>query len=174
LNVYGESKAAAERAVLTADPSALVVRTSAFFGPWDEHNFVTRSLRALASGREWTAADDAFVSPTYVPDLVDASLDLLIDGESGIWHLTNNGAVTWAELARRAAARMALDPSRVLGCPQDGLALVARRPGYSVLQSRRAFLMPSLDHALDRYVEESGLGLELRKDQAAGIELLEA
>ena len=29
------------------------------------------------------------VSPTYVPDLVHASLDLLIDGEHGLWHLAN-------------------------------------------------------------------------------------
>ena len=79
LNVYGESKAEAERAVLGAHPGALMIRTSAFFGPWDEHNFVTRCLRALASGACWTAADDAMVSPMYVPDLVDASLDLLID-----------------------------------------------------------------------------------------------
>jgi dTDP-4-dehydrorhamnose reductase len=42
LNVYGESKAEGERRVLTANPAALVIRTSAFFGPWDDHNFVTR------------------------------------------------------------------------------------------------------------------------------------
>ncbi|HVG19301.1 MAG TPA: family 1 glycosylhydrolase, partial [Blastocatellia bacterium] len=40
LNVYGKSKAAAERGVLDVLPSALVIRTSAFFGPWDEYNFV--------------------------------------------------------------------------------------------------------------------------------------
>jgi dTDP-4-dehydrorhamnose reductase len=37
--VYGESKAQAEDRVLAIDPQALIVRTSAFFGPWDPHNF---------------------------------------------------------------------------------------------------------------------------------------
>nr|MDQ3818623.1 sugar nucleotide-binding protein [Acidobacteriota bacterium] len=50
LNVYGESKAESEREVLNALPSALLIRTSAFFGPWDEYNFLTIALRALASG----------------------------------------------------------------------------------------------------------------------------
>ncbi|HBY80153.1 MAG TPA: hypothetical protein DEG47_24795, partial [Cyanobacteria bacterium UBA11148] len=44
LNVYGRSKVEAEVRVLTAYPSSLVIRTSAFFGPWDEYNFVTIAL----------------------------------------------------------------------------------------------------------------------------------
>ena len=48
LNVYGASKAAAERDVLARCPGAMVVRTSAFFGPWDRHNFVFHALAALA------------------------------------------------------------------------------------------------------------------------------
>src|SRR4051794_13949614 len=94
LNVYGRSKAEADARVLEAMPSALVVRTSAFFGPWDEHNFVTIALRALAAGHHFVAAEDSVVAPTYVPDLVHASLDLLIDGERGIWHLANATAIS--------------------------------------------------------------------------------
>ena len=40
LNVYGKSKADAEERVLEECPQALVIRTSAFFGPWDRYNFV--------------------------------------------------------------------------------------------------------------------------------------
>jgi dTDP-4-dehydrorhamnose reductase len=174
LNVYGQSKAAAEHAVLDANPAALVIRTSAFFGPWDEHNFVTRCIRALESGGTWTAADDAVVSPTYVPDLVDASLDLLIDGEPGICHLANQGRVTWAELARLAATKAGLDPTRILGCAQQELGLAAARPVYSALQSRRALVMPCLEHALTRYLQESGFAPLRLSDRPLDPELLEA
>src|SRR5205807_1956944 len=34
--------------------------------------------------------------PTYIPDLVNACLDLLIDRECGVWHLTTGGAITRA------------------------------------------------------------------------------
>jgi dTDP-4-dehydrorhamnose reductase len=154
LNVYGRSKAEAERRVLEAHAGALVVRTSAFFGPWDEHNFVTHALRALASGRAFPAADDVTVSPTYVPDLVDACLDLLIDGERGLWHLANTGGVTWAELARLAAEQAGLDALLVEPCPNDSFNLPARRPAYAVLASERGTLLPSLECALARYVAE--------------------
>jgi dTDP-4-dehydrorhamnose reductase len=153
INVYGRSKAEAESRVLDAHPDAMVVRTSSFFGPWDEHNFVTIALRALREGRPFVAADDLVVSPTYVPDLVDACLDLLIDGESGLWHLTNGHAVTWAELAKRAAGIAAVDASALQPRRSGELGWLAPRPSYSVLRSRRGVLMPTLDDALRRWVE---------------------
>jgi dTDP-4-dehydrorhamnose reductase len=153
-NVYGQSKADAESRVLDALPSALVIRTSAFFGPWDEYNFVTLALHALASGKRFPAADDSIVSPTYVPDLVHASLDLLIDGESGIWHLANSGATTWFDLAHRAAKLSGLDASLIDACPMSSFNLPARRPPFSVLGSERGTLLPSLDDALSRYMNQ--------------------
>lgn len=156
LGVYGRSKADAEARVLEAHPGALVVRTSAFFGPWDEHNFVAAALRTLAAGLPFVAADDATVSPTYVPDLANACLDLLVDGERGIWHLASPGAVTWAELARRAAELAGLDPGLVDGRPTAALGLAAARPPFSVLGSARGVLLPSLEDALARYFDERG------------------
>jgi dTDP-4-dehydrorhamnose reductase len=154
LNVYGQSKAEAEARILAAHPSALVVRTSAFFGPWDEHNFVIVALRTLAAGRAFVAASDATFSPTYVPDLVHACLDLLIDGERGLWHIANSGAITWAELAKRVAGLAGLDTSLVDARPTRSLGLVAARPAYSVLASRRGSILPSLEDAITRYFKE--------------------
>src|SRR5581483_2506828 len=162
LNVYGKSKADAESQVLKLNPTALVIRTSAFFGPWDEYNFVTSVLHCLQRGERVEAAEDAVVSPTYVPDLVQTSLDLLIDGECGIWHLANVGAVSWAELARRVARRVKCNPDLVIGKPMRELGF-ARRPAYSVLTSERAYLMPTLENALERYFAERETRLESAK-----------
>lgn len=160
LNVYGRSKLEAERSVLAAWPAALVVRTSAFFSPWDEYNFVTSALRTLAAGDAFTAAADETVSPTYVPDLVNASLDLLIDGESGVWHLSNQGGVTWAELARRAARLFGMDAGLVEARPASSLGQAAPRPPYSVLGSERGALLPTLDDALSRYAKECSVSFK--------------
>jgi dTDP-4-dehydrorhamnose reductase len=155
LCVYGLSKADAERDVLAAHAGALVVRTSAFFGPWDEYNFVTLTLRALARGEHVFAAEDLTVSPTYVPDLADASLDLLIDGANGIWHLANAGATTWADLAARTAQLRGYDAGRVVAVPCASLGFTARRPAYSALASERGSgVMPPLETALERYARE--------------------
>ncbi|KQQ86839.1 dTDP-4-dehydrorhamnose reductase [Massilia sp. Leaf139] len=153
LNVYGRSKAESEAAVLAAHPGALVVRTSAFFGPWDKHNFVTLALNALERGEEFVAADDMTVSPTYVPDLVHTCLDLAIDREAGVWHLNNAGSVTWFELARMAAQKAGIDASTLVAQSATTLGMPAARPSYSVLTSERGVLLPTLENALDRYLE---------------------
>jgi dTDP-4-dehydrorhamnose reductase len=153
LNVYGRSKAEAEQRVLDRHPGALVVRTSAFFGPWDKHNFVTLALQALERGESFRAASDLVVSPTYVPDLVHTCLDLAIDGEAGIWHLANAGAVSWAELARKAAQAAGIDASRLEAVPAAELGMTAARPRQVALHSERGQLLPPLDNALSRYLE---------------------
>ena len=154
LGVYGCSKARAESQVLAILPSALVVRTAAFFGPWDEHNFLAAALRTLAAGHRFRAAGDTVVSPTYVPDLVDASLDLLVDGERGLWHLANAGALSWADFAREGARLADLDPALVEPCGTPDLRLAARRPVYSALGTERGQLLPPLEASLDRWARE--------------------
>jgi dTDP-4-dehydrorhamnose reductase len=151
--VYGRSKAEAEQAVLAAHPGALVVRTSAFFGPWDKHNFVTLALNALERGEPFVAADDMTVSPTYVPDLVHTCLDLAIDREAGVWHLNNGGSVTWFELAQMAADKAGIDASTLVAQSSTTLGMAAARPAYSVLHSERGVLLPKLGNALERYLE---------------------
>jgi len=166
LGVYGRSKLDAETRVLDADPQALVIRTSAFFGPWDRHNFVTQALGALANGEPFQAAGDMIVSPTYVPDLVKVALDLMIDRERGIWHLTNGDAVSWAELARRACAAAGMSADGLQEVAADALEYPAQRPAFSALGSERALLLPSLDDALQRYahaVQEAAGGAGIRQ-----------
>jgi dTDP-4-dehydrorhamnose reductase len=152
LNVYGLSKARAERAVLQAHRRALIVRTSSFFGPWDEHNYLTIALRALGHGESFAAIDDVVVSPTYVPDLVNASLDLLLDGERGLWHLVNHGSLSWIELVRRAAKLAEVSTRRLQSRSWRTFGLTAQRPAFSALTSERGIVMPNLEDALARYL----------------------
>jgi dTDP-4-dehydrorhamnose reductase len=156
LNAYGRAKREAERRMLAFCRSALVIRTAAFFGPWDRHNFITLALAALARGEPWKAAHDQWVSPTYVPDLCSLALDLLVDGESGIWHLANRGAVSWSLLACMAAEAAHLVTSLVQGVPGATLGQVAPRPRYSALASERGLLMPTLEDGLERYLQACG------------------
>ena len=154
LNIYGRTKAEAERRVLALAPSALMIRTSAFFGPWDRANFVTRVLDQLSNGATVRAAGDAVVSPTYVPDLVDRALDLLIDGAGGIWHLANAGALTWLELARIAAEAAGLNPAGVESCQRRTPRAAAARPPYSALGSERGPALAPLEESLSRYLRD--------------------
>lgn len=141
---YGRSKAEAEARLLAIDADALIIRTSAFFGPWDRYNFLFDTIEKLKRGEEVVASDRTIVSPTYVPDLVHATLDLLLDDESGIWHLTNQGAISWHDLAREAAAAARLDNPAIR---LDERAISAD----TSLSSRRGLLLRPLDQALSDF-----------------------
>jgi dTDP-4-dehydrorhamnose reductase len=154
LNVYGHSKLQAEQAVLARQPAVLVVRTSAFFSAWDNYNFVHHALAAARTGQPFAAADDVSITPTYVPDLVNTALDLLIDEERGIWHLTNEGTCTWAELARQAVATARLDTACIVPQPVVAFGWPARRPGFSALGSQQGILLPSIESGLQRYLAD--------------------
>lgn len=154
LNVYGQSKAQADRNVLEEHPDALVIRTSALFGPWDEFNFVNSVLAALSGGRGFWAANDVTVSPTYIPDLINTTLDLLIDGEHGIWHIANAGATTWADFAQLVAESAGYHRGTIGSCANASFGLAALRPRFSALTSERATLMRPLGEAITAYFQE--------------------
>jgi dTDP-4-dehydrorhamnose reductase len=147
-NAYGRSKAEAETRLLAIDADALIIRTSAFFGPWDRYNFLYDSIERLKRGEDVVACDKTIVSPTYVPDLVHAALDLLLDEEKGIWHLTNQGAVSWHDLAREAADMAKVDAGRVQ-------VAESTEPADTSLTSSRGLLLRPLDQALGDFVEHS-------------------
>ncbi|MFN2493086.1 MAG: family 1 glycosylhydrolase [Pyrinomonadaceae bacterium] len=164
LNVYGLSKAEAEQKVLGACPNALIVRSSAFFGPWDHFNFASAVLDALRKAARFPAASDVIVSPTYVPDLVHASLDLLIDGEHGLWHLANAGALSWADFARLLASEAGCDTTLVDDQANQSFGLPARRPANTPLRSERGILLPSLEDAVRSYVQEESQEPTVRRE----------
>jgi dTDP-4-dehydrorhamnose reductase len=154
LNVYGHSKAAAEAAIAALPGRHLMVRTAAFFSPFDNHNFAVHACRALARGEPFVASGEHFVTPTYVPDLCNAILDLAIDGEAGLWHLTNGEACSWAEFARALAQAVDLDPDLVLASDGTDLGWRAPRPFRVPLASRRGRLLPPLSDAIGRFARD--------------------
>jgi dTDP-4-dehydrorhamnose reductase len=147
-NVYGLSKAKAEESVLSALEDALVIRTSAFFGPWDKYNFAWNTLSALARGEPVRAGRNTAVSPTYVPDLCHATLDLLVDGEKGIWHLANQGKLSWHEFATQVAEGAGYDPSLVLP--------IEDQPANTALTSARGIMLRPVENAIEEYLVTVG------------------
>jgi dTDP-4-dehydrorhamnose reductase len=151
--VYASSKLEAEPAVLASCPHALVVRAGPLFAPWNRDDLAGRAIQAVGAGRPFLVAEDVTISPSYLPHLVAAALDLLIDEECGIWHLANQGEITHADFARAVVRGASLPEDRIQAVPAAELGWVAPRPLYSVLGSSRGLLMPSLDQAIAAYLE---------------------
>src|SRR5215212_813112 len=158
LNMYGVSKAEGEARILEANPQGLIIRSGAFFSPWDSVNFLMQVSQSVSARQEFIAANDVLISPTYVPELVHACLDLLIDGERGIWHLTNQGEVSWFDFANQFIRTAGLSDTYLRSAPLEHLPLVAKRPRYSVLSSERGLLLSDLQDAIYRFVQAAERG----------------
>lgn len=154
LNVYGKSKASGEKLVIHNNPDALIIRTSAFFGPWDKSNFAYDILQAQLHHTPISVLSDVVVSPTYVPDLVNAALNLLIDEEKGIWHLSNQGSLTWEDFASEIVLRGGMDRKSFQTKKLLQMKWKAKRPLYSVLHSEKGVQLPALENALNRFFED--------------------
>jgi dTDP-4-dehydrorhamnose reductase len=135
-------------------PDALIIRTSAFFGPWDASNFLAGFLNLFGRGLQVRATEETVVSPTYVPELAHAVLDLLLDGENGIWHLANAGSASWAELARAVTAQVGLGPEKVSVVSTREMGWTAPRPPMSALASERGDLMTPWREAVERCLRQ--------------------
>jgi len=154
INVYGHSKASAEKIIQQIMPKSLIIRSSSFFGPWDQYNFLTTNLYRLKNNNSVFIINDLRISPTYVPDLVHSSLDLLIDDEEGVVHLVNPGEVTWLDFLKKALDEFKLlkQYSHLITSAEfNSLKLASKRPAYSVLSSYKHNYLPELDNAISRY-----------------------
>jgi dTDP-4-dehydrorhamnose reductase len=151
---FGHMQASAEREAFELLPSALLVRTGPLFGFWRQGDFLTAILRALADRRQVHVPGDILVSPSFVWDVVNAALDLLVDDEQGPWHLASPDPLACAAFARVAAEHAGLDPSLVRPLPTTALAQRAHRLRFSPLASVRHSLLPPVADSLARAFED--------------------
>ena len=162
------SNADCEEEILSIYPESLMIRTSAHFSPWDDFNFITETLRSLADNSEVIAPNDIYISPTYVPDLVNECLNLLIDEETGIFQITNMGEVSWEQFALLAAEvakeKIAINTDLIKGMSAHEMTWRAKRPINPTLVSERIQQLPTLEDAIGRYVKDLQIPIEFKQE----------
>lgn len=132
-SVYGRSKLGGE---IEAGDAATIMRTSWVCG---EHgaNMVKTILRLSNEHDTLTFVDDQRGHPTLADELAKMIARLLVDRRPGVFHVTNQGAVSWFEFARAVLSAAGLDPARVLPISTAELKppRPAPRPANSVLDN---------------------------------------
>jgi len=151
INVYGRSKRAGERA-LDLERSA-VLRTSWVCSAHGT-NMITTILRLLGEGSPLRFVTDQRAQPTLVDDLVPAIVRTVDERRTGIWHVTNQGAVSAYEFACAVAEAAGYDPgARVRPVTSLEMPRPAARPANSVLGTERVpddELLPDFRESLPR------------------------
>lgn len=111
---YGRSKLAGERAVLDANPDALVARVN-FYGwsPSGQRSLAEFFYRRLSRGEEVPGFQDVVVSTLYVNFLVDLIEKLVERGANGIVNVVSSEATTKYDFGERLARSFGFDPELV-------------------------------------------------------------
>ncbi|MBD3367409.1 MAG: dTDP-4-dehydrorhamnose reductase [Candidatus Eisenbacteria bacterium] len=135
-SVYGQSKLAGEREVLSACGNALIVRTAWLYGHGGR-NFVETVLRLADGGDTLRIVDDQTGSPTYATDLAAVLKDLAATDVAGYVHATNSGTCTWYEFATAILNAVGRDDVPVEPIATEDFGRPAPRPRYSVLSLER-------------------------------------
>lgn len=132
-SVYGRSKLAGEREL---DPGSTIVRTSWVCG-FHGANMVKTILRLAAEPGTLRFVDDQRGHPTFTADLAAVIETLVVERRPGLFHATNQGAVSWYEFARAVLEAAGDDPNRVEPCATADLQppRPAPRPANSVLDN---------------------------------------
>lgn len=155
LNRYGESKKMAEEFILKNNSDSLIIRSSFFFNPWSNDDMLKIILDSTAkTDKEIYLPSDIIISPTYIPDLVNQALDLLIDNESGIWHLSGPDEMTQFSFIQLALNIGEKSTRHIIAQPFEKLNFRAERPSYSVLMSSQGIVLPSIQSSLYSYFSE--------------------
>lgn len=106
-----------EEAVSSILRRCFIVRISWVFGI-NGKNFIRTMLRLGQSHAKLTVVDDQVGSPTYTRDLSVLLADMIQTERYGVYHATNEGFCSWAELAaevfRQAACQLSLSLCRPL------------------------------------------------------------
>ncbi|KKU78980.1 MAG: dTDP-4-dehydrorhamnose reductase [Candidatus Peregrinibacteria bacterium GW2011_GWA2_47_7] len=146
INLYGASKAAGETLLQKETGCFFLIRTSWLFGPHGK-NFVSTILKKAKEQPNISVVNDQFGKPTYSRDLAIATLALMKSQKYGIYHIVNEGVVSWFDFAIEIVRTAEID-SKVLPMKSADLHQKARRPRISALMNTKLAKLRSWKEAL--------------------------
>lgn len=141
LNVYGETKKIASKIVLNSKKRATVMRFTSMFG-WPpeaaRENDVTHYLKQLKKRNVLYLVNDRYFNPIYAKDAAKAILQVLIQGQTGIFHIGGQDRVTRFLFVKRIVEVFA-SKSRVSlkTVSSNFFPKIAPRPYDATLQTKK-------------------------------------
>jgi dTDP-4-dehydrorhamnose reductase len=156
LQVYGSSKAQAEKFAVDNDRT-YVIRTSRLFGDpgastHAQPGLVQQIKEQAATQGSLNAVHDEVAAPTYVKDLVKA-VRALVDEKKpyGVYHIVNAGYATWYQFAAKVVELAKLNAA-VIAVARREMPVIAPRPRYGMLVNTKLPPLRGWEEALTEYL----------------------
>lgn len=160
---YGRSKLAGERAVLEANPNALVARVN-FYGwsPNGHRSLAEFFYSKLSSGEKVPGFTDVVVSTLYVGYLVELIGQLIERQASGVVNVVSSESTSKHEFGRRLARSFSFDQDLVLSALSTEHLSIARGSRLDLSTERMNALLdgpvPDQQMSMDRLLSDRAAG----------------
>lgn len=139
VNTYGESKAAAERVVLSGNLRSTVVRTDQPYGRRSDvigSDFIGWVLDGLEREDSLEVYDDWYGAPTHVDDISGAIKRIIANHHLGVFHCVGPTYLSRYAWAKRIATVFGYDSSSVEPIPSESDDHPAERPEAELAMDR--------------------------------------
>lgn len=138
LGVYGSTKLAGEKEIEKSGCRWIILRTAWLYSPYGR-NFV-KTMRQLTAERDsLKVVFDQVGTPTYARDLASLIATIIDRGmldRTGIYHFSNEGAVSWYDFAK-AICELCGNTCDIKPCHTGEYPTKAVRPHFSVFDKTK-------------------------------------
>jgi dTDP-4-dehydrorhamnose reductase len=140
VNLYGETKVAAEHAVAAECPSAVCARTALIYGvpAFGGRSFTHAMSTRLSKGEPVTLFYDQFRTPILVQNLADALLELAASDFAGLLHLGGGERISRYDFGLLAASAKGFSADLIRPGRMNDPQPAAKRPADVSLDSSKA------------------------------------
>lgn len=178
INVYGKTKAEAERILTAKIKDLLIIRTGTFYG-FNSINrrpvFVNKVIDQLSKGKEYYVAADEISTPTLIDDLAKAIAKLIKKDRRGIWNVAGSETVSRYNLALKVAHVFNLNKNLIFPTTIKELGLEKIRSKDCSLDteklSQEGIKMHNIIEGL-RIMKEQMTNSEIERTTSSGVVLI--
>ncbi len=155
-SVYAQSKLIGEW--LAADAGRYyVLRVESLFGGPHRRSSIDRIVDAVRAGQVAPVFSDRIVTPSFVPDVADASAFMLRTRPApGVYHCVNSGQATWLAVGQEIVRQLGGSDGSLKPVSVNDVKLRAPRPQFAALSNAKlaeaGYQMPTWQDAIGRYL----------------------
>ena len=142
VNYYGDTKILAEDQVMQYPHSWAIARTVLVYGKpiASRDNLLTVVAKALEKGKSLSIFSDQVRTPTYVEDLAQGILQIILKNATGVFHLSGQDVLSPYQMAVRVANYLNLEADLIKSITEKDLQEPAKRPlktGFNISRAKK-------------------------------------
>ena len=129
INIYGETKALAEKSIMQINPNALIIRTNFYaWGTSYRQSFSDYIINSLRHKQFLSLFDDVYYTPILAEDLIESVHELLEKKAKGIFNIVSDDRVSKYDFGILIAEEFGLDKSLIQRSSFMDRSNLIRRP----------------------------------------------